>query len=199
MHARPKMTGFRGDAIRKMQRCNASFLLVLRMLLLGTESTPSSLMHASYPTHAQFFSAYRACVLFILVSFLSSPTETGARMLNAVGVEQIPLLFSGNPPWIHPDHRNFSGPLGAYLDTLLRGCGFNDGFNITRWANTSRMAEFDVLTGVTDIAFPVYRLWASAPTTLSVEAGGGHFLPVLSSPGATERDEYVLIIDFKSS
>jgi hypothetical protein len=120
--------------------------------------------------------------LLICSLLLCAGPAYGAK-LRAVGVQQVPLLHSKHPPWIHPDHQNFSGPLGAYLDHLLQGCGVTDGFNISLWANTSRMAEFDVLTGASDIAFPVYRLWATAPTTLSEEAGGGHFLPVLSSPG----------------
>lgn len=140
-------------------------------------------MNTSISKTGRIFLGKKMARMAIPIVFALLITAAAARSLRAVGVQQIPLLHSQHPPWIHPDHQNFSGPLGAYLNHLLVGCGFTDGFNILNWANTSRMAEYDVLVGTSDIGFPVYRLWATAPTTLSEEAGGGHFLPVLSSPG----------------
>ena len=126
--------------------------------------------------------------LYILL-FLLAPSPADASPMTAFGVNIIPLLDNTLPPWIHPDHAKYFGPLGAYLQTLLQGCGFSDGFYFRNWTNSSRIAEYDVLTTDAQIGFPIARVWTTSATTLSREAGGAYFLPVIESPG----EEYIYI------
>ncbi len=121
----------------------------------------------------------RTTVVLLLVFSQSSL----AKPIIAYGVNQIPLLDQNLPSWIHAEHRPYFGPLGAYFNTLLQGCGVDEGFAFKNWTSSGRMAEYDILTTDAEVAFPVARLWRTSSTTLSREAGGAYFLPVIESPG----------------
>jgi len=125
-------------------------------------------------------------VLFLLEATFHVVGSSYIANFKVSGVEKIPLLKISAQSWMHPKDVPYHGPMGSYFNRLMTGCGYNNNSaNISQWRVTSRMAEYDVLTGVADIAFPIYREWATSPNTLSEEAGGAHFLPVLSSPGST--------------